>query len=78
MTTTEKIADKKAKIQKSKDRIATEQAKINKLTREIEELESLEVKGLLKELDMPFDEIKKLIIERAKKQSKSNDCLETN
>jgi len=74
MTTAEKIADKKAKIQKSKERISSEQAKINKLTKEIEELESLEVKGLLKELDMPLDEIKKLIIEQAKKQyAKAND-----
>jgi len=68
MTTEEKVADRKVKIKKSKERIAEEQTKINKFNREIEELESLEVKGLLKELDMPFDELKKLIIERAKKQ----------
>ena len=68
MTTAEKVAEKKAKIQKSKERIAAEQAKINKFNREIEEMESLEVIGLLKTLDMPLDEIKNLIMERAKKQ----------
>lgn len=66
LTTAEKIAERKAKIQKAKERIATEQARIIKLNKEIEELESLEVKGLLKEYNLPLDEIKKLIMDRAK------------
>jgi len=61
MTITEKIAEKKEKIKKSKEKIAAEQEKINKLNKEISDLESLEVKGLLKELNMPLSEFKELI-----------------
>lgn len=61
MTTAERIAEKRDKIKKAKERIAAEQEKINKLNKEIEELESLEVKGLLKELNMPLSEFKELI-----------------
>lgn len=61
MTTAERIAEKREKIKKSKERIVAEQAKINKLNKEIEEIESLEVKGLLKELNLPLEDIKELI-----------------
>lgn len=67
MTTSEKIAEKREKIKKAKERISTEQTKINKLTREIEELESFEVKGLLKELSLPLSEVKTLIRELKEK-----------
>lgn len=69
MTSAERIADKREKIFKSKEKIAAEQAKINKLNREIEELESLEVKGLIKELNLPLEDIKELIKEISSKTS---------
>jgi len=69
MTNIEKIAEKKEKIKKSKEKILTEQAKITKLQKEIEELESLEVKGLLKEIDMPLDQLKEFIKELSNKNN---------
>ena len=61
MTSAERIAEKRERIKRSKEKIAAEQAKINKFNREIEELESLEVKGLIKELNLPLEDIKELI-----------------
>lgn len=61
MTNAEKIKEKKEKIAAAQKRIAKEQEKINKLRREVETLESLEVKSMLKEIDMPFDEVMKLL-----------------
>lgn len=63
MEITEKIEEKRKMIEKSKKRIEKEQQKIKKLTKEIEELESLEIKGLLKEIDMPLNELKQFIKE---------------
>jgi len=67
LTTAERIAVKREKIKGSKEKIAAEQAKINKFNREIEELESLEVKGLIKELNLPLEDIKELIKEISSK-----------
>ena len=67
MTTAERISVKRESIRKSKEKIVVEQAKINKLNREIEELESLEVKGLIKELNLPLEDIKELIKEISSK-----------
>ena len=61
MTSIERIAEKREKIKRSKEKIAAEQVKMNKLNREIEEIESLEVKGLIKELNLPLEDIKELI-----------------
>jgi len=69
LTTIERIAEKREKIKRSKERMGAEQAKINKFNREIEELESLEVKGLIKELNLPLENIKALIKEISLKRS---------
>lgn len=69
MTSIERIAEKRGKIKKAKEKISAEQAKINKFNREIEELESLEVKGLLKELNLPLEDIKELIKSISSKRS---------
>lgn len=69
MTSIERIAEKREKIQRSKGKVAAEQAKINKLNREIEELESLEVSGLIKELNLPLEDIKELIKSISSKRS---------
>lgn len=61
MTVTEKITEKKEKIQKIKERISKDEENIKKLQKEIETLEHLEIKGMLKELDMPIEDIKELL-----------------
>lgn len=75
MTSTERIAEKREKIERSKEKVGAEQAKINKFNREIEELESLEVKGLIKELNLPLEDIKELIKSISSKRN-STDATE--
>ena len=57
----EKIEKKREEIRKSKEKIAAEQAKIAKNQKELDTLESLEVKAMLKEIDMPLDEVRALL-----------------
>lgn len=61
MTISEKIKEKKARIAAAQERIGKEQEKISKYRRELETLESLEVKAMLKEIDMPLDRVKELL-----------------
>lgn len=61
MTAAERVQEKRGQIEKCKERINKEQERIKKLTKEIEEIESVEVKGMLKELNMPLDELKKFL-----------------
>ena len=63
-TTSEKIAEKKEKITKLKNRMAADQEKINLLMTEIGELESLEVKGMMKEYSLSVEDIRKLLLSR--------------
>ena len=60
-TIPEKIEEKKAKISAAQERIGKEQDKISKYRRELDTLESLEVKAMLKEIDMPLDQVKELL-----------------
>lgn len=73
MTAAERIAEKKERIKKAQDKISAEQAKIAKLKKEIEEIESLEVKGMLKELDMPIDELREFLKEFSGKKVKDTN-----
>jgi len=66
----EKILEREEKIEQAKEKIKEEQAKINKLSKEIEEIKSLEIQGLLKQIDLPFSEIKDLIKGLANKKGK--------
>ena len=61
MTISEKIEEKKAKIAAAQERIGKEQDNISKYRRELDTLESLEVKAMLKEIDMPLDQVKELL-----------------
>ena len=61
MTISEKIKEKKARIAAAQERIGKEQEKISKYRRELETRESLEVKAMLKEIDMPLDQVKELL-----------------
>ena len=60
-TAVEKIDERKAKISRLKERIAADQEKVSKLEAEIEELESLEVKGIMKEYCMTVEDFRKLV-----------------
>jgi membrane protein insertase Oxa1/YidC/SpoIIIJ len=66
VTNEEKIQDKQGKIEKLKNRIKEDQKKIGQLENEIGELESLEIKGLIQELNIPFTDLKKLLKELKK------------
>ena len=61
MTIAEKIADTKAKIATSQARISNEQEKIATLRRKLDTLESLEVKAILKEIDLPMEQVVELL-----------------
>lgn len=69
-TTAVKIAERKEKIVKLKARIVADQEKVSKLEAEIDELESLEVKGIMKEYCMTVEEFRKLV---ASQQAKLSD-----
>lgn len=57
----EKIATKKEQISKLESRIERDREKIKKLEGEIEEIKVLEIKGVIKEIDMPLSEALKLL-----------------
>lgn len=60
-TAVEKIDERKVKITRLKERIIADQEKVSKLEAEIEELESLEVKGIMKEYCMTVEDFRKLV-----------------
>lgn len=60
-TNAEKVAEKKAQIEKIKERIKTDTEKIKSLEKEIEALENSELKGVIKELNLPLPEVIKLL-----------------
>lgn len=59
MTTLQKIKEKETKIIAAAERIKREEQKIKQYQEEIETLQNLEIKSLLKEVELPFDEIVK-------------------
>jgi hypothetical protein len=73
-TIAEKIQDRKKRIDAARLRIATEQEKITKLKRELETLENLEIKALLKEIDVPFDRVADMLKSLKTKDSTSNEA----
>lgn len=58
-----KIAIKEEQIAKLKLRMEKDKEKINKLEEEIEEIKVLEIKGVIKEIDMPLSEVLALLKE---------------
>lgn len=67
-TIEQRIEKKKSELEKITARIAADQAKAAKLTKEISELESFELVSLSKELNIPTAEIRSLLIEIKKKR----------
>lgn len=61
MTTEEKIESKNKKIEAARKRIKSEQDKIAVWQKEIDTLKSLEIKGVLQEINLPFDEVMKAL-----------------
>lgn len=58
-----KIAIKEEQIAKLKMRMEKDKEKIKKLEEEIEEIKVLEIKGVIKEIDMPLSEVLGLLKE---------------
>lgn len=61
MTTTEKLERSKAKREKLVARIAADKDALGKLDKEISTLEALDIRALLIEVKIPYDEVRKLI-----------------
>lgn len=59
----EKIAFKAGQIEKLHARIKNDTEKIKVIQKEIEELKNLQIKGVIKELELPFPEVIKLLKE---------------
>lgn len=59
----EKIALKAGQIEKLHARIKSDTEKIKVIQKEIEELKNLQIKGVIKELELPFPEVIKLLKE---------------
>jgi hypothetical protein len=68
-TTAVKIAERKEKIVKLKARIVADQERVSKLEAEIDELESLEVKGIMKEYCLTVEEFRTLVASQQAKLS---------
>jgi len=62
-TPEERIAIKTEQIEKLNDRIKSDNEKIRILQKEIEEIRNLQIKGVIKELELPFPEVIKLLKE---------------
>lgn len=61
MTTTEKLERSKAKREKLVSRMAADRDALGKLDKEISTLEALDIRALIMEVKMPYDEVRKLI-----------------
>ena len=59
----EKIKAKEEQILKKREKIKKEEEGIKKLEKEIENLKTLEIKGLINEVDIPYEELVKMIKE---------------
>ncbi|WP_122791347.1 hypothetical protein [Intestinibacillus sp. Marseille-P6563] len=57
MTTKEKIADRKAKIQACDARIDVLEKKKAALQKEVDALQNAEIKNLMQSIDLPFEDI---------------------
>jgi len=71
-TAVEKIDERKEKIARLKARIAADQEKVSKLETEIEELESLEVKGIMKEYSLTVEDFRILVAAQQSKRAGLN------
>jgi len=62
-TPEQRIAIKTKQIEKLNERIKSDNEKIRILQKEIEEIRNLQIKGVIKELELPFPEVIKLLKE---------------
>ncbi|CAM2078040.1 MAG: hypothetical protein NSGCLCUN01_02228 [uncultured Clostridium sp.] len=61
MSIQEKIKLKEEQIIKKKEKIKKTEEEIKKLEKEIENLKTVEIKGLINEIDMPYEDLVKFI-----------------
>lgn len=61
MSVQEKIKLKEEQIIKKKEKIKKTEEEIKKLEKEIENLKTVEIKGLINEIDMPYEDLIKFI-----------------
>lgn len=61
MSVQEKIKLKEEHIIKKKEKIKKTEEEIKKLEKEIENLKTVEIKGLINEIDMPYEDLIKFI-----------------
>jgi len=62
----DKIKKLEESIEKSKQTIEKEQEKIKKMQKEIKTLQDLEIQGIINELNIPYNELKKYLKEYRK------------
>lgn len=63
MSIQEKIKVREEQILKKRAKIRREEEVIKKLEKEIENLKTLEIKGLINEVDIPYEDLVKMIRE---------------
>ena len=63
MSIQKKIKVKEEQILKKRAKIRREEEVIKKLEKEIENLKTLEIKGLINEVDIPYEDLVKMIRE---------------
>ena len=63
MSFEEKIRLKNDQILKRREKIKTEEEAIKNLEKEIEDLKTSEIKGLMNEIDIPYEDLVKFIKE---------------
>ena len=61
MNTSERLAQRRVKREKLVQRMSSDREALSQLDKDISMLEALEIKAMLQEVNLPFDEIKRLI-----------------
>lgn len=69
----QKILEKKEKIDKLKNKVRECQQEINTLEKQIIELQNLDIQGLIKELNIPFNDVKKALMEYTRKTTEETN-----
>lgn len=69
----QKILVKKEKIDNLRNKIKECQEEINTLEKQVIELQNLEIQGLIKELHIPFTDVRKVLLEYARKTTEETN-----
>lgn len=77
MTISEKLTQRKARREKIMARMNADKEELSKLDKEITTLEALDIRAMLQEVNIPFEEARRLIREMAPKPSSTQKENET-